>query len=181
MSKQSEEQWEEAKALPPPPKQEVDMYLICLEQLHLNAGYHPPGCLDWAALLSHLLFYRFDFDMTEQQEGFCHPPLTTPEKHRETRLTLSLKRYLLPSSVTLKSHLIFSDMSHLATERTGDNRRRGLPWKAVEEELHDTCDDLNNKCQAQSMVQNPVGEQYTTGHINYSHMYIFWLWNPGLR
>lgn len=28
MSKQSEEQWEEAKALAPPPKQEADIYFI---------------------------------------------------------------------------------------------------------------------------------------------------------
>lgn len=83
MSKQSEEQWEEAKALPPSPKQEVDMYLIFHEQLNLIAGFHGLGWLDWAALLPHLLFYRFDFGVTEQQEGFCHPPPTTPEMSKE--------------------------------------------------------------------------------------------------
>lgn len=52
MSKQSEEQWEEAKALAPPAKQEAQVDFTCLEQkvksleqLDLNAGYHLPGRL----------------------------------------------------------------------------------------------------------------------------------------
>lgn len=48
MSKQSEEQWEEAKALAPPPKQEAQVEFTkvdSLEQFDLNAGFHLPGRL----------------------------------------------------------------------------------------------------------------------------------------
>lgn len=52
MSRQSEEQWEEAKVLALPPKQEAELNFTCLEQkirslkeFYLSAGFHPSGHL----------------------------------------------------------------------------------------------------------------------------------------
>lgn len=67
--------------MPAPPTQKAEIDFSGLQQKELETG-----CLVLTALLPHLQSYRFGFDMTEEQEGFCHPPPTTPE--RVERLTV---------------------------------------------------------------------------------------------
>lgn len=102
--------------------------------------------------------------MTAQQEGFCRPPPATPERAEDkTHLVISM----IPPTlwVTLKSHLIFRDMGLLATERTGDNGRRGLPWKPVEEDWDDSCDDGDLKSHTKT-EHSRKSSWSTTGHTS---------------